>query len=44
MAQGPSIKTPELGLKPGRDSSPRIEDMSLEEVECFSHQEGHGAP
>ena len=35
MAQGPSIKTPELGLKPGRDSSPRIEDMSLEEVECF---------
>ncbi len=35
MAQGPSIKTAELGLKPGRDSSPRIEDMSLEEVESF---------
>jgi DNA-binding NtrC family response regulator len=36
MAQGPSIKPIDLALKPGRDAGGgRLEDMSLEEVECF---------
>jgi DNA-binding NtrC family response regulator len=35
MAQGTIVKTGDLGLNQGHDSSPRLEDMNLEEVECF---------
>ncbi len=35
MAQGPTIKSGDLALRPGRESPMRIEDMSLEDVECF---------
>jgi DNA-binding NtrC family response regulator len=36
MAQGPTIRPVDLALKPGRDAAGgRLEDMSLEEVECF---------
>ncbi|MDQ6809276.1 MAG: sigma-54 dependent transcriptional regulator [Verrucomicrobiota bacterium] len=35
MAQGQQIKVNDLGLTSGRDDSPRLEDMSLEEVEAF---------
>ena len=36
MAQGPTIRPVDLALKPGRDAGGgRLEDMSLEEVECF---------
>lgn len=35
MAQGTSVKTSDLGLHSGTESSPRLEDMSLEEVEYF---------
>ena len=35
MAQGESIRTADLGLRPGRDGPLRIEDMSLEEVEAL---------
>jgi len=35
MAQGTIVKTSDLGLYQSPDSSPRLEDMSLEEVECF---------
>jgi DNA-binding NtrC family response regulator len=35
MSTGSSIRPSELGLRSGRELSPRIEDMSLEEVECF---------
>jgi DNA-binding NtrC family response regulator len=35
MAQGTIVKTGDLGLNQGQDSSPRLEDMNLEEVECF---------
>jgi DNA-binding NtrC family response regulator len=35
MAQGASIRLGELGLRIDRESSSRIEDMSLEEVEGF---------
>ena len=36
MALGASIKPIDLALKPGRDAGGgRLEDMSLEEVECF---------
>jgi DNA-binding NtrC family response regulator len=35
MAQGTLIKSNDLGLAPGAETSPRLEDMSLEEVECF---------
>jgi DNA-binding NtrC family response regulator len=35
MAQGTSIRLGELGLRIDRESSSRIEDMSLEEVEGF---------
>jgi DNA-binding NtrC family response regulator len=33
MTQGGTIKTSDLALRAGRDAVPRIEDMSLEEVE-----------
>jgi DNA-binding NtrC family response regulator len=35
MAQGTIVKSGDLGLYQAPDSSPRLEDMSLEEVECF---------
>ena len=35
MAQGPQIKATDLGLTSGHDDSPRLEEMSLEEVEAF---------
>jgi len=35
MAQGPQIRASDLGLTSARDDSPRLEDMSLEEVEAF---------
>ncbi len=35
MAQGTLVKASDLGLQSGLESSPRLEDMSLEEVECY---------
>jgi DNA-binding NtrC family response regulator len=35
MAQGTIVKASDLGLYQSSDSSSRLEDMSLEEVECF---------
>ena len=35
MAQGSYVKANDLGLTSGREDSTRLEDMSLEEVECF---------
>jgi len=35
MAQGSVVKASEMGLRPGREGPPRLEEMSLEEVECF---------
>ena len=35
MSQGAQIKAKDLGLTSGGDGSPRLEDMSLEEVEAF---------
>ncbi len=35
MAQGATLRLGELGLRPNRDQSSRVEDMSLEEVEGF---------
>ena len=35
MAQGPLIKAGDLGLRTAKDGGGRLEDMSLEEVECF---------
>jgi DNA-binding NtrC family response regulator len=35
MSQGEIIKSADLGLRAGREGSPRIEEMSLEEVECL---------
>jgi DNA-binding NtrC family response regulator len=35
MAQGSDIRTGDLGLKPAGDSPSRLDEMSLEEVECF---------
>ena len=35
MAQGNMVRASDLGLRPSRDTSYRIEDMSLEEVEAF---------
>ena len=33
LASGESVRSPELGLKRGADGAPRLEEMSLEEVE-----------
>jgi DNA-binding NtrC family response regulator len=33
MTQSPCVKANDLGLRPARDGAPRLEDMSLEEVE-----------
>jgi DNA-binding NtrC family response regulator len=35
MAAGPLVKPGDLGLRTGREGGGRLEDMSLEEVECF---------
>ncbi|MBI3471666.1 MAG: sigma-54-dependent Fis family transcriptional regulator, partial [Candidatus Solibacter usitatus] len=35
MSQGSAIKAGDLGLRPGREAAPRLEEMSLEEVECI---------
>jgi DNA-binding NtrC family response regulator len=35
MAQENQVKASDLGLRAGRDGSPRLEDMSLEDVECL---------
>jgi DNA-binding NtrC family response regulator len=35
MAQSTSIKAGDLALKPSREGAPRLEDMSLEDVECL---------
>lgn len=35
MAQGHAVKPADLGLRTNREGAPRIEEMSLEEVECL---------
>ncbi|MBS0664790.1 MAG: sigma-54-dependent Fis family transcriptional regulator [Verrucomicrobia bacterium] len=35
MAQGKVIRAPDLGLNAARDAAPRLEEMSIEEVEAF---------
>jgi DNA-binding NtrC family response regulator len=35
MAQAESVRESDLGLRSGREGVPRLEEMSLEEVECF---------
>jgi DNA-binding NtrC family response regulator len=35
MAQGTVVKTSDLGLYQSSDGSPRLDDMSLDEVECY---------
>jgi DNA-binding NtrC family response regulator len=35
MAQGDAVRASDLGLRMTREGSGRIEDMSLEEVECL---------
>jgi DNA-binding NtrC family response regulator len=35
MAQGPLVKPADLGLRASREGGGRLEDMSLEDVECF---------
>jgi DNA-binding NtrC family response regulator len=35
MTHGTLVKASDLGLNAGMESSPRLEDMSLEEVECY---------
>src|SRR3954464_7192879 len=35
MAPGPFVKPTDLGLRAGREGGGRLEDMSLEDVECF---------
>jgi len=35
MAQGPLVKPLDLGLRAAREAAGRLEDMSLEDVECF---------
>jgi len=35
MAQGPQVKASDLGLRQAREAVGRLEDMSLEDVECF---------
>jgi DNA-binding NtrC family response regulator len=35
MAAGPLVKSGDLGLRTTRDGGGRLEDMSLEDVECF---------
>jgi DNA-binding NtrC family response regulator len=35
MTQSPCVKANDLGLRPARDGAPRLEDMSLEDVESL---------
>ncbi len=35
MTHGPDVKTEDLGLRAGGERETRLDDMSLEEVECF---------
>ena len=35
MAGGPLVKPGDLGLRASREGGGRLEDMSLEDVECF---------
>ena len=35
LAQGDTVRAADLGLRSGREATPRLEDMALEEVECF---------
>jgi len=35
MTHGPEVKTEDLGLRAGGEREARLDDMSLEEVECF---------
>jgi transcriptional regulator of acetoin/glycerol metabolism len=35
MTAGPEIKADDLGLHAGGERETRLDDMSLEEVECF---------
>jgi DNA-binding NtrC family response regulator len=35
MTHGPELKTEDLGLRPGGERETRLDDMSLEDVECF---------
>jgi DNA-binding NtrC family response regulator len=35
MAQGETIRSSDLGLRPSVESASRLDDMSLEEVEAF---------
>jgi DNA-binding NtrC family response regulator len=35
MAAGPQVKPGDLGLRTAKESAGRLEDMSLEDVECF---------
>jgi DNA-binding NtrC family response regulator len=35
MAQNQQVRVADLALRPARDSSARLDEMSLEEVECF---------
>ncbi|MGD0013158.1 MAG: sigma-54 dependent transcriptional regulator, partial [Bryobacteraceae bacterium] len=35
MAQGAAVKASDLALRPSRDAAPKLEDMSLEDVEAF---------
>jgi DNA-binding NtrC family response regulator len=35
MAPGESVKASDLGLRPPKEGAGRLEDMSLEDVECF---------
>jgi DNA-binding NtrC family response regulator len=42
MAEPPLIRAADLGLRGTRDTSLRVEDMSLEEVEAFLIQKALG--
>jgi len=35
MASGDQVRAADLSLRPARDSAPRLEEMSLDDVECF---------
>jgi DNA-binding NtrC family response regulator len=35
MASGEQVRVVDLSLRPTRDSAPRLEEMSLDDVECF---------
>jgi transcriptional regulator of acetoin/glycerol metabolism len=35
MAQGDTVRSSDLGLRAGREGTGRVEEMSLEDVECL---------